>query len=210
MKFAILSLLPLLAAATAIGERDADEASMKGVAPNNAPQDDNSLSGLMTASYGVDYSDNSQMGAETMLGAESRDSPGWRGVALQNSVGTGAPALYDRRYDPGANNEADKTRLRLSSSVNRSIYLESFMVIQNNMFESGKCVMGIADADWTVMCESRRRRYEEGLTLAEGQHGRVRQDAKDLDEATKVAIMLAEVLKQRAERKAKEARSSCS
>ncbi|KAM3524581.1 hypothetical protein NHJ13051_004450 [Beauveria bassiana] len=132
-------------------------------------------------------------------------------------------------------NEADKTRLRLSSSVNRSIYLESFMVIQNNMFESGKCVMGIADADWTVMCESRRRRYQEGLTLAEGQHGRVRQDAvrtgklldalevstkvhnellclpqKDLDEATKDAIMLAEVLKQRAERKAKEAGSSCS
>ncbi|PMB67657.1 hypothetical protein BM221_005825 [Beauveria bassiana] len=169
------------------------------------------------------------MGAETMLGAESRDSPGWRGVALQNSVGTGAPALsagpWPRPLTVLPENEADKTRLRLSSSVNRSIYLESFMVIQNNMFESGKCVMGIADADWTVMCESRRRRYEEGLTLAEGQHGRVRQDAvrtgilldalevstkKDLDEATKVAIMLVEVLKQRAERKAKEARSSCS
>ncbi|PQK11444.1 hypothetical protein BB8028_0003g00700 [Beauveria bassiana] len=46
------------------------------------------------------------------------------------------------------------------------------MVVQNNMFESGKCVMGITDADWTVMGESGRRRYEEGLTLAEGQHGK--------------------------------------
>ncbi|KAM3523619.1 hypothetical protein MY4038_008098 [Beauveria bassiana] len=192
---------------------------------------------------------------DVALCAESRDSPGWRGIALRNSVGTGAPALYDRQYDPGANvdaragrrgrwprpltvlpeNEADKTRLRLSSSVNRSIYLESLMVVQNNMFESGKCVMGITDADWTVMCESGRRRYEEGLTLAEGQHGKVRQDAvragvlfdalhvetkvhnkllclpqRDLDEATKDVITLAEVLKQRAERMAKEAGSSCS
>ncbi|KAF1731264.1 hypothetical protein CRV24_009343 [Beauveria bassiana] len=103
------------------------------------------------------------------------------------------------------------------------------------MFESAKCVMGIADADWTVMCESGRRHYEEGLTLAEGQHGRVRQDAvrtgilldalevstkvqnellclpqKDLDAATKDAITLAEVLKQRAERMPKEAGSTCS
>ncbi|KAF1739530.1 hypothetical protein CRV24_001465 [Beauveria bassiana] len=49
MKFAIISLLPLLAMATAIGERDADDAGIKGVAPNDVAQDDNNLSGLMTA-----------------------------------------------------------------------------------------------------------------------------------------------------------------
>ncbi|KAM3498616.1 hypothetical protein MY10362_008079 [Beauveria mimosiformis] len=48
-------------------------------------------------SYGGDYSDNSQKGADTILGAMSRDlgTPERRGVALQNSTGTGAPALYD-------------------------------------------------------------------------------------------------------------------
>ncbi|KAM0665998.1 hypothetical protein ACQRIU_005342 [Beauveria bassiana] len=81
--------------------------------------------------------------------------PGGAASRFRNSVGTDAPA-----------------RLRLSSSVNRSIYLERFMTIRNNMFESGKCLMGITGADWTVMCESGRRRYEEGLTLAEGQHGK--------------------------------------
>ncbi|KAK8144239.1 hypothetical protein G3M48_006122 [Beauveria asiatica] len=47
MRFAIISLLPLLAMANAIGER-ADDASINGIAPNDVPQDDNNLSGLMT------------------------------------------------------------------------------------------------------------------------------------------------------------------
>ncbi|KAM3498615.1 hypothetical protein MY10362_008078 [Beauveria mimosiformis] len=95
-------------------------------------------------SYGGDYSDNSQKGADTILGAMSRDL----GTAVE-------------------------------------------------------CVMGTVEAGWTVTCESARRRYEEGLALAmkSNMAGFVKM-LYDLGEATKDAITLAEMLRQRAERMA--------
>ncbi|KAM3426850.1 hypothetical protein NHJ13734_009228 [Beauveria thailandica] len=128
--------------ATAIGER-ADDASINGIAPNDVPQDDNNLSGLMTPaekskadlyqrcppshpkycpaynfccvrqaigccpracclpvrSTGGDYSDSSQNGADTILGAESRDlGTAPRGATSRFRI-RGAPAR--RRYEEG-------------------------------------------------------------------------------------------------------------
>ncbi|KAM3426853.1 hypothetical protein NHJ13734_009231 [Beauveria thailandica] len=189
MRFAIISLLPLLAMATAIGER-ADDASINGIAPNDVPQDDNNLSGLMTPaekskadlyqrcppshpkycpaynfccvrqaigccpracclpgatrcvngwSTGGDYSDSSQNGADTILGAESRDL----GTAIR-----GAPAR--RRYEEGL-----------------------ALAMKSNM-------AGFVKMLYRAVCLP----YE------------------DLDEATKDAITQAEMLRQRAERMA--------
>lgn len=58
--------------------------------------------------------------------------------------------------------ESDKS-LTLSGFLNKGVYLKSFVVSQNDMFESVKRVTGTTDADWTVTHEATKKRYEDGL-----------------------------------------------
>lgn len=124
---------------------------------------------------------------------------------------------------------ADDARPTLSSFFNRSIYLSSFVVSQNDMLASVQRVTGTADADWTVTRESTKQRFEDGRALvrqgnmagfgkmlyarafypddaldvsARAHNELLGLPQEDLDEATRDAIALAEVLKQRTERMA--------
>ncbi|KAL2865897.1 aromatic alcohol reductase [Aspergillus lucknowensis] len=60
--------------------------------------------------------------------------------------------------------ENDK-RLTLSTFLNRGVYVKSFVVSQNDMFESVKRVTSTTDSDWTIVHEDTRKRYEDGLAL---------------------------------------------
>lgn len=59
-------------------------------------------------------------------------------------------------------NDSDKN-LTLSTFVNKPIYLQSFLVSQNDIFESVKRVTKTSDSDWNVTHEPSRKRYEDGL-----------------------------------------------
>ncbi|KAL0929996.1 uncharacterized protein CTRU02_214816 [Colletotrichum truncatum] len=124
--------------------------------------------------------------------------------------------------------ENDKS-LTLSRFANNSVYLKSFVVSQNDMFESVKRVTGTSDADWTINHESTKKRYEDGLAqvktgnmagfskllyarafypedpsnlAAKAQNELLGLPEESLDEATKAGVDLVEVLSQRVERMA--------
>jgi hypothetical protein len=117
--------------------------------------------------------------------------------------------------------------LTVSNFLNRAVYLNSFVVSQQDLFESVKRVTGTSDADWTVTHESSKKRYEEGIAQvkrgdmsgfskllyaraffpedpsdlsAKAQNELLGLPREDLDEATKDGIALVEVLKGRSER----------
>lgn len=58
--------------------------------------------------------------------------------------------------------ENDKS-LTLSTFLNKSVYIKSFVVSQNDIFESVKRVTSTADTDWTTTHEDTKKRYEDGL-----------------------------------------------
>jgi hypothetical protein len=121
--------------------------------------------------------------------------------------------------------ENDKS-LTFSSFVNKAMYLKSFVVNQNDIFESVKRVTGTTDADWTITNQDTKKRYEEGLAQvktgnmagfskllysraffpenpndlsAKAQNELLGLPEESLDEATKEGIELVKVLSQRAE-----------
>lgn len=53
--------------------------------------------------------------------------------------------------------------LTFSKFLMKSIYIQSFHISQNEMFESVKRVTGTEDTDWTITHESTKQRYEDGL-----------------------------------------------
>ncbi|KAJ5494354.1 hypothetical protein N7463_010441 [Penicillium fimorum] len=63
--------------------------------------------------------------------------------------------------------ESDKS-LTLSGFLNKGVYIKSFVLSQNDMFESVKHVTGTTDADWTVTHEASKKRYEDGLAQVRG------------------------------------------
>ncbi|PLB41131.1 aromatic alcohol reductase [Aspergillus candidus] len=124
--------------------------------------------------------------------------------------------------------ENDKS-LAVSAFLNRGVYIKSFVVSQNDMFESVKRVTGTTDADWTVTHEASKKRYEDGLALvrtgnmagfgkmlyarmfypgdsgefsAKAQNGLLGLPEETLDEGTKAGVDLVEVLQSRVERMA--------
>ncbi|KAH7014944.1 putative isoflavone reductase family protein [Ilyonectria destructans] len=124
--------------------------------------------------------------------------------------------------------ENDKS-LTLSGFLNKGVYLKSFVVSQNDMFESAKRVTRTSDADWTVTHESTKKRYEDGLAQVKGgnmagfskllyarafypedpndlsakaQNELLGLPDESLDESTKVGIDLVRVLRRRVERMA--------
>ena len=125
-------------------------------------------------------------------------------------------------------NEGDGS-LTLSSFVSNGIYVKSFAITQNEMFESVKRVTGTTDADWTITHENTQQRYQDGLAqirsgnrvgfskmlYARGFFPSECNDLSDkaqnkllglpeesLDEATNDAVNLVKVLAQRVERMA--------
>ncbi|KAJ5934447.1 hypothetical protein N7466_003994 [Penicillium verhagenii] len=60
--------------------------------------------------------------------------------------------------------ENDKS-LTLSRWLNKALYIKSFVINQNEMFESVKRVTGTGDADWTITHEDSRERYADGLAM---------------------------------------------
>ncbi|PKY06804.1 NAD(P)-binding protein [Aspergillus campestris IBT 28561] len=124
--------------------------------------------------------------------------------------------------------ENDKS-LTLSAFLNKGVYVKSFVVSQNDMFESVKRVTGTTDADWTVTHEASKKRYEDGLALVRTgnmagfgkmlyarmfypgdsgefstkvQNGLLGLPEETLDEGTKAGVDLVEVLLSRVERMA--------
>ncbi|KXG53188.1 uncharacterized protein PGRI_002380 [Penicillium griseofulvum] len=63
--------------------------------------------------------------------------------------------------------ENDKS-LTLTGFFNKGVYVKSFVVSQNDIFESVKRVTGTTDADWTVTHEATKKRYEDGLAQVRG------------------------------------------
>ncbi|KAJ5814203.1 isoflavone reductase family protein (CipA) [Penicillium pulvis] len=119
--------------------------------------------------------------------------------------------------------------LTLSTFLNKAVYLKSFVVSQNEMFESVKRVTGTTDADWTITHENTKKRYEDGLAQvkvgnmagfskmlyarafypddsnnlsAKTQNELLELPDESLDESTKAGIDLVKELKLRVERMA--------
>lgn len=82
-----------------------------------------------------------------------------------SQVGTAVARLLSLQVLP--DDENDKS-LTLSRFLNKSLYIKSFVVSQNDMFESVKRVTGTTEADWTVTHEASRKRYEDGLAQVKG------------------------------------------
>lgn len=124
--------------------------------------------------------------------------------------------------------ENDKS-LTFSTFLGKGIYLKSFVVSQNDMFESVKRVTGTTDSDWTITREDTKKRYEDGLALvkkgnmagfgkllyargffpgeandlsAKAQNELLGLPEESLDDATKVGIDLVKELALRADRMA--------
>ncbi|GFF24814.1 isoflavone reductase [Aspergillus udagawae] len=119
--------------------------------------------------------------------------------------------------------------LTLSTFLNKGVYIKSFVLSQNNMFESVKRVTGTTDADWTITHEDSKKRYGAGLALvksgnmagfgkllyarafypddpgefsAKAQNELLGLPEESLDEATQVGIDLVKELQRRPERMA--------
>lgn len=124
--------------------------------------------------------------------------------------------------------ENDKS-LTLSTFLNKGVYIKSFAVSQNDIFDSVKRVTGTTDADWTISYENTKKRYEDGLAqvkvgnmagfgkllyartfypdassdLSERVYNELLGlPEENLDESTKVGIELVQELKLRVERMA--------
>lgn len=124
--------------------------------------------------------------------------------------------------------ENDKS-LTVSSFLQKAVYLKSFVLSQNDMFESVKRVTGTTDADWTVTHENTKERYQAGMAqvktgnmagfskllyarafypddpsdlASKAQNELLGLPEEDLDEATKAGVDLVKVLQGRSERMA--------
>ncbi|KAE8400769.1 hypothetical protein BDV37DRAFT_286265 [Aspergillus pseudonomiae] len=119
--------------------------------------------------------------------------------------------------------------LTLSTFLNQGVYITSFVVSQNDMFESVKRVTGTTDGDWTITHVDTKKRYEDGLAQvkvgnmagfskmlyarafypddpsdlsAKGQNELLGLPEENLDASTKVGIDLVKELQLRVERMA--------
>jgi hypothetical protein len=143
-----------------------------------------------------------------------------------SQVGRAVAKVLSLKHLP--DDENDKS-LTLSSFLNKGVYLKSFVVSQNDIFESVKRVTGTTDADWTITHEATKGRYEKGLAQvktgnmagfskllyarafypddpndlsAKAQNELLGLPEESLDEATKVGIDMVKELQLRVERMA--------
>jgi hypothetical protein len=147
-------------------------------------------------------------------------------VSTLSQVGCAVAKVLSLKELP--DDENDKS-LTVSGWLNKALYITSFVVSQNEMFESVKRVMGTSDADWTVTHESTKKRYEDGLALVKSgnmagfgkllyarafypddpgncsdkaQNELLGLSEESLDEATQVGINMVKELQRRPERMA--------
>ncbi|PLN83526.1 NAD(P)-binding protein [Aspergillus taichungensis] len=141
-------------------------------------------------------------------------------------VGRAVASVLSLKVLPDDENDGSLT---LSAFLNKGVYVKSFVVSQNDMFESVKRVTGTTDADWTVTHEASKKRYEDGLALVRGgnmagfgkmlyarmfypgdsgefsdktQNGLLGLPEESLDEGTRAGVDMVEVLQRRVERMA--------
>ncbi|KAA8645101.1 hypothetical protein EYZ11_008902 [Aspergillus tanneri] len=81
-------------------------------------------------------------------------------VSTLSQVGRAVAKVLSLKELP--DDEKDKS-LTLSAFLNKGVYIKSFVVSQNDMFESVKRVTGTIDTDWAVTHEATKKRYEDGL-----------------------------------------------
>ncbi|KAL1845849.1 hypothetical protein Plec18167_009247 [Paecilomyces lecythidis] len=86
-------------------------------------------------------------------------------VSTLSQVGRAVAKVLSLKVIP--DNENDRS-LTVSQWLNKALYIKSFVVSQNDIFESVKRVTGTSDADWTVTHEATKKRYQDGLELVKG------------------------------------------
>lgn len=143
-----------------------------------------------------------------------------------SQVGRAVAKVLSLNELPEDENDKNPT---LSTFLNKGVYIKSFALSQNDMFESVKRVTGTSNADWTITHEDTKKRYEDGLAqvkvgnmagfskmlyarafypndsndLSDKAHnGLLGLPDENLDESTKVGIDLVKELQLRAERMA--------
>ncbi|KAJ6028141.1 hypothetical protein N7540_003717 [Penicillium herquei] len=77
-----------------------------------------------------------------------------------SQVGRAVAKLLSLNELPKDKNDKNLT---LSTFLNKGVYIRSFLVSQNEMFESVKRVTGTTNANWTITYENTSKRYENGL-----------------------------------------------
>ncbi|GAM85456.1 hypothetical protein ANO11243_034630 [Dothideomycetidae sp. 11243] len=143
-----------------------------------------------------------------------------------SQVGVAVAKLLSLKEFP---DDTDDKSLALSSFSNKALYVKSFVLSQNDMFESVKRVSGTTSADWMVTSEATKQRYEDGLAQvkhgdmvgfskmlyargfypdrpsdlsSKAQNELLGLPAEDLDAATRSGIELVQILQHRTERMA--------
>ena len=86
-------------------------------------------------------------------------------MSTLSQVGSAVAKVLSLKELP--DDETDKSPT-LSGFLNKGIYIKSFVVSQNDIFESVKRVTGTTDADWTLRHEDTKKRYEDGLAQVKG------------------------------------------
>lgn len=143
-----------------------------------------------------------------------------------SQVGRAVASLLSLKELPDDEHDRDPT---VSGFLGKGVYVKSFVVSQNDIFESVKRVTGTSDADWTIIHEDTKKRYEDGLAQvkagnmagfskmlyarafypddsndisAKAQNELLELPDESLDEATKVGVDMVDVLQRRVERMA--------
>ncbi|KAL4913635.1 hypothetical protein BDW62DRAFT_205407 [Aspergillus aurantiobrunneus] len=86
-------------------------------------------------------------------------------VSTLSQVGRAVARVLSFKELPDDENDQSLT---LSMFLNKAVYIKSFVLSQNDIFDSVKRVTGTTDADWTVTHEATRKRYEDGLAQVKG------------------------------------------
>lgn len=86
-------------------------------------------------------------------------------MSTLSQVGSAVAKVLSLKELP--DDETDKSPT-LSGFLNKGIYIKSFVVSQNDIFESVKRVTGTTNADWTLSHEGTKKRYEDGLAQVKG------------------------------------------
>ncbi|KAL4907847.1 hypothetical protein BDW74DRAFT_175633 [Aspergillus multicolor] len=153
-------------------------------------------------------------------------------MSTLGQVGQAIAALLSLPVLPASGELMDGRGIKgmtLLDFANRPLYVKSFVLSQQDMFESVKRVTGTCDADWEITHEDSKKRYADGLAMvkkgnmagfgkllyarvfspddctdlsSKAQNELLGLPEEDLDEATRARIELVEVLKGRAERMA--------
>ncbi|KAL4893545.1 hypothetical protein BDV59DRAFT_177579 [Aspergillus ambiguus] len=83
-------------------------------------------------------------------------------LSTLSQVGRAVAKVLSLKHLP--DDENDKS-LTVSGWLNKAVYIKSFVVSQNEIFESVKRVTGTSDADWTITHEDTKKRYQDGLAM---------------------------------------------